>query len=68
MSSNNYVEGNNNGGRQYNYSGGSIYPKERKHVSTKVGKKIAEGFAKAGKSVVDTVKNHKNKSKVKLDS
>ncbi|KAL8481930.1 hypothetical protein ACS0TY_028177 [Phlomoides rotata] len=43
---------------------GSVIPKERPHVSTMVGKKIAEAGGKAAKTVANAVKNHNNKGKV----
>ncbi|KAL2467791.1 Serine/threonine protein kinase [Forsythia ovata] len=50
---------------------GSVFPKEKKHVSTMVGKKIAEAGKKAKKAVEsavdDAVKNHKNKGKINPD-
>lgn len=42
---------------------GSVFPKEKEHVSTMVGKKIAESCEKVVESVVDAVKKRKNKGK-----
>ncbi|PIN16491.1 hypothetical protein CDL12_10857 [Handroanthus impetiginosus] len=43
---------------------GSVLPKDREHVSTMVGKKIAEVGGKAVKSAVNAVKKHNDKGKV----
>ncbi|PIN00678.1 hypothetical protein CDL12_26819 [Handroanthus impetiginosus] len=68
MNPNNSGEVANNGGRQNNNSGGSVFPKVKEPVSTKVVKTIAKGVAKGGKSIVDAANNHKNKSKVNPDN
>ncbi|KAL0343576.1 UNVERIFIED_CONTAM: hypothetical protein Sangu_1245000 [Sesamum angustifolium] len=54
-----------NGGSSSSSNGkkGCVIPKEREHVSTMVGKKIAEVGEKAVKSAVNAVKNHNNKGK-----
>ncbi|KAL2456208.1 GA-binding protein subunit beta-2 like [Abeliophyllum distichum] len=45
---------------------GSVFPKEKEHVSTKVGKKIAETGKKVVESAVDAVKKHNGKGKISL--
>ncbi|CAA2969678.1 Hypothetical predicted protein [Olea europaea subsp. europaea] len=43
---------------------GSVYPKEKKPVSTMMGEKMAEASKKVVKSTVTAVKKHNDKGKI----
>lgn len=58
------MNSNNGGSSSSGGKKGSVVPKEKQHVSTMVGKKIAEMGEKAAKSAANAVKNHNNKGKV----
>ncbi|KAL2467786.1 O-acyltransferase [Forsythia ovata] len=47
---------------------GSVFPKEKEHVSTMVGKKIAEVAKKAVESAIDAVNKHNKKGKISPDN
>lgn len=58
---------NPNNGESSKYGSGnkgSVIPKEKEHVSTKMGKQIAKYGEKAVASAVGAVKTHKNKGKI----